>query len=260
MIQDTRAGQTLALAGEMADTARGIALDYFRTTLPYESKQDGSPVTLADKTIEARLRALIEGTFPEDGIVGEEQDSVRIDSPRLWIVDPIDGTKSFMTGMPTFGCLIATYEDGAPDLGVIELPALNERFVGKTGRATEFNGTPCHTRACTRLAEAIVYATSPDIFTEAELAAFDRVSKQAAIRRFGGDCYAYALLASGHVDLVIESELKPFDYLALVPVVQGAGGVITDWTGQPLTLESDGRVIAAATPELHAEALAALAL
>jgi len=245
----------LASACAMADIAGKTARKYFRTVVPHENKQDGSPVTIADKAIEAELRRMIRLNYPLDGILGEEEEAVALDSDCIWVVDPIDGTKSFMTGMPTFGTLIARLENGAPQLGVIDIPAMNERWIGMRGVPTTMNGSACHTSNCRHLADAALYATSPDFFEPEEAVLFETVSRKAAMRRFGGDCYSYALLASGHVDAVVEASLKPFDFLALVPVIEGAGGVVTDWEGKALGIDSSERVVASATPELHAEIL-----
>jgi histidinol phosphatase-like enzyme (inositol monophosphatase family) len=227
--------------------------------LDIESKADESPVTQADRAIEAEMRRQITAAFPAHGILGEEQEATRLDASRLWVIDPIDGTKSFLSGMPTFGTLIACLADGRPDLGVISIPPTAERWIGQRGKPTLLNGAPCRTSERARLADAILYTTSPDSFGPAGLALFERLSDKVAMRRFGGDCYAYGLLASGHVDLLFEMNLHPYDYMALVPVIEGAGGVITDWEGRPLTVNSEGKVIAAANAALHAEALAALA-
>jgi inositol-phosphate phosphatase/L-galactose 1-phosphate phosphatase/histidinol-phosphatase len=247
-----------AFAGTLADLAGPIALRYFRRTLVVESKADASPVTIADREIELAIRRMIGERFPEHGLFGEEHGLDRAGAECVWVIDPIDGTKSFITGMPTFGTLIAYLEAGAPKVGVVDHCALGERWVGRDGGPTLRNGEPCRTSGRTDLADSILYATTPDIFSGPNRDSFEALSRQVGLRRFGGDCYAYMLLASGHVDLVVEAELQPYDYLALVPVVQGAGGVITDWAGAPLGLESDGRVVAAATPALHAQALKAL--
>jgi fructose-1,6-bisphosphatase/inositol monophosphatase family enzyme len=156
--------------------------------------------------------------------------------------------------------LLALLWRGKPILGLIDMPILGERWLGRAGAATLFNGAPCHTSSCRLLAEACVYTTSPDAFDAKGLQIYERVSRQARTRRFGGDCYSYGLLAAGHIDLVIEAGLQPYDYMAMVSVIEGAGGVITDWAGQPLSIDSDGKVVAAATAALHAEALAAIAV
>ncbi|MEJ0092096.1 MAG: histidinol-phosphatase [Methylocella sp.] len=247
--------EAVAFAQELADAARPIAMAHFRGTFEKSIKADGSPVTIADRDIEQELRARILARYPEHGIYGEEFGAkVR---PHTWVVDPIDGTKSFITGMPLFGTLIALVEDDKSVVGVIDLPAMNERWVG-TPDGAWLNGLPALVSGCATLSEARLYTTSPDSFSSGGLMAYERLSKGVALRRFGGDCYTYGLLASGHCDLVVEGGLKPYDYMALVAVVEGAGGVMSDWAGQPLDLLSDGRVIAAATPELHSQALALL--
>ncbi len=244
----------LSFMNRLGDRIRPLARQYFRTRLTVDSKADHSPVTIADREIEKSLRAAIAESFPEDGIFGEEGGRVRQGSPCQWVIDPIDGTKAFISGSPLFGCLLARLENGRVLEGMIDMPALNERWTGDT-RHCLFNGQPCHSSDCTDIGNAILYTTSPDAFTPDELAAFERVSTRVAFRRFGGDCYIYGQLAAGFCDLVIEAGLQPYDYLALVAVIEGAGGIITDWEGRPLGLESDGRVIAAATPALHAAAL-----
>ncbi|HEY5211326.1 MAG TPA: histidinol-phosphatase [Stellaceae bacterium] len=247
----------IALAERLADAAGEIARRYFRQPLAVEDKADRSPVTMADREAEAAMRTLIEARFPDDGILGEEHGTVRGDARRVWVLDPIDGTKSFIAGIPLFGILIALVEDGAPVLGIIDQPVLRERWVGIAGQPTRKNGTPVRTRACAQLADASLYATSPDMFG-ADRPAFDRLSRAVKATRFGADCYAYAQVASGFIDLVVEADLKPYDYCALVPVIDGAGGAITDWQGKPLGLHSDGRVVASGDSRLAAQARAVL--
>ena len=248
-----------AFAETLADAARAVALRHFRAPLEIEYKADDSPVTRADREVEESLRALIRERFPRHSIHGEEFGRSGASNARWrWVLDPIDGTKSFVTGRPLFGTLIAFLDEERPILGVIEAPALGERCVGAAGTATRFNGRPCRTSGCTRLADARASATTPDLFDSEELAAFDEVSFRARFRTFGGDCYQYTLLAAGHLDLLLEASLASHDLLALAPVVTGAGGVITDWEGEPLTARSDGRILAAATPDLHRAALAGL--
>ncbi|MEP2716471.1 histidinol-phosphatase [Pseudophaeobacter sp.] len=245
-------------ADRLADATDVMAMRYFRKPLEIEAKADDSPVTQADRAIEKEMRRQIMEAFPAHGILGEEQEATRLEAANLWVIDPIDGTKSFLSGMPTFGTLIACLAEGRPELGVISIPPTAERWVGQRGKPTLLNGSPCQTSGKTQLGEAILYTTSPDSFDAAGLAQFDALSNQTALRRFGGDCYGYGLLASGHVDLLFEMSLQPYDYMALVPIIEGAGGVITDWEGQPLTLKSEGKVIAAASAALHAEALSTL--
>ena len=241
-----------AFAETLADAARAVALRYFRTSIAVEYKADNSPVTRADREVEETLTALIRERFPRHAVSGEELGRTgAADARWRWVLDPIDGTKSFVTGRPLFGTLIAFLDGDRSILGVIEVPALGERYAGAAGEPTRFNGRPCRTSACTRLADARVSATTPDLFDSEELVAFDEVSFAARLRIFGGDCYQYALLAAGHLDLVMEAALAPHDLLALAPVVTGAGGVISDWEGKALTARSDGRILAAATRELH---------
>ena len=248
----------VALAETLADAARPIAMRYFRSRLAVEAKDDLSPVTIADREAEAAMRALIEDAYPAHGILGEEHGSARIDAEYVWVLDPIDGTQSFVTGKPLFGTLIALARGGRPILGVMDVPALGERWVGAAGRATTFDDAAVSVRVCPDLADAWLYATSPHMFPAGDFQAFEGLRKQCRRTVYGAECYAYGLLAGGHVDLVVESTMQPYDYAALVPIVEGAGGVISDWNGRPLTLASDGRVLAAGDPGLHALAGRAL--
>ena len=255
--------QAADLAGRMADAARTISRKHFRQAVQVERKSDQSPVTIADREVESALRALVREQFPAHAILGEEFGSSTGAKPGeaefTWVIDPIDGTQSFVCGLPLFGCLIALLQGRQPVLGVIEMPALGERWLGLRGAASTLNGERARSSGCQSLAEARLFTTSPDMFDPQSREGFGRVSARAALRRYGGDCYSYGLLASGHCDLVVEAGLKPYDYLALVPVIEGAGGCITDWQGKALGLESDGRVVAAASPELLRETLEALA-
>ena len=249
----------LALAGALADKAGAVLRRYFRSHLLVESKNDNTPVTVADREAEAEMRAMIEARFPDHGLLGEEHGRTRPEADYVWVIDPIDGTKSFISGVPLFGVLIALTFKGVPVLGVIDQPILRERWLGAEGRKTTLNGKPVATRACSVLGDATLYATAPDMFTGGDAEAFARVRKTVRLARYGADCYAYGLLAAGFVDLVIESSLKPYDFCALAPVIEGAGGEMSDWTGEPLSLRSDGRVIAAGDPALAAATRAVLA-
>lgn len=251
----------LPLAEKLAEASGEIIRRYFRAdaaTLQAEAKSDESPVTIADRSAEEAMRRLIEAQYPEHGIFGEEFDFVRTDAEYAWVLDPIDGTRAFVTGMPIFGTLIALMRNGRPILGVINQPILNECWIGIEGRQTTLNGKPVSTSGVTRLADANQYSTDPDMFTGGDRAKMDAVLSEVKSRRYGGDCYAYALLASGHVDLVVEAQLKIYDFMPLVPVIQNAGGVMTDWNGNALTRDSDGHVVAAATADCHKEAVALL--
>jgi len=247
----------LALAAELADAARRIAARHFRTPLEVIRKADGSPVTIVDKEIESEMRQRIRAAFPTHAIRGEEFPAEG-SGEFTWVLDPIDGTKSFITGFPLFGSLIALMQGARPVLGVVEAPALAERWVGCEGRPTLFNGREAHTSGCRALADAVLYTTTPETFGSDERRRFEAVGARTALRRYGGDCYLYGMLASGSCELVIEVQLKPHDFMAAIPVVEGAGGKISDWRGAPLSAASDGRVVAAANEDLWREAVAEL--
>jgi len=251
--------QHLALAVALADAAGAAIRPYFRQPLAVDDKPDNSPVTAADRAAEQIMRRLIAGQFPDHGIIGEEFGREREDAEFVWVLDPIDGTKSFISGVPLFGTLIALAQQGRPVLGIIDQPILRERWIGAAGRATTFNGAAVRGRACPSLAGATVFATSPDMFPGDDAAAFARVAAAAKLVRFGADCYAYGLLAHGFIDVVIEASLKTYDFSAMLPIVEGAGGVASDWQGRPLTLASDGRVLVAGDRRTHQAALALLA-
>ena len=202
------------------------------------------------------MRELIEQRFPDHGIVGEEFGRAREDAEFVWVLDPIDGTKSFISGVPLFGTLIALTHRGIPILGVIDQPILGERWLGGVGRQSTLNGAPIHCRACPELGAATLFATTPDMFRGTDADGFARVSAAAKLTRYGADCYAYGLLAAGFIDLVLEASLKPYDFCAVIPIVEGAGGIATDWRGEKLGLASDGRVLVAGDRRAHAEALA----
>ena len=246
------------IAHSLADAARQSTLPLFRTALEVTSKLDDSPVTVADRSAEASMRSLLGAQVPSHGILGEEHGRERMDAEYLWVLDPIDGTKSFITGSPLWGTLIALLHRGQPLLGLVDMPVLGERWLAQLGQAACCNGRPVRTSTCQSLEQARIYTTSPDAFKPADWATFDGLSRRCALRRFGGDCYVYAQLAGGYIDLVVEAGLQPYDYLAMVTLVQSAGGVMSDWDGRPLGVGSDGRVVAAATLALHAQALAAL--
>ena len=251
------------LARRLADRAREIIGHYFRGDFEVEQKPDLSPVTVADRETESAMRSMIAETFPDHGILGEEYGAERTDADYVWVLDPIDGTKRFTTGHAQFGTLIALLHHGRPILGVIDMPQMDERWLGAAGRPTSHQdrrGTrAAMTRPCTDLAAAALYTTSPQMFEGADFEAFERLRMAVRTPLFGGECYSYGLLASGFSDLVIEADMDPYDYLSHVAVVTGAGGIITDWQGQPLGLESDGRVLAAGTARLHRAALDLLA-
>jgi histidinol phosphatase-like enzyme (inositol monophosphatase family) len=245
----------VALANRLADAAGAVLRRYFRARVAVDAKPDATPVTVADREAERAMRTILAEAAPGHGIVGEEEGRENDGAEYVWALDPIDGTKAYISGKPMFGTLIALVREGRPVIGVIDQPVSRERWVGVTGRATTLNGAPAATRPCASLGQAILNATTPDMFRGANQARFARLAAAVRHALYGGDCYAYGLLASGHIDLVVEAELKPYDFCALAPVIEGAGGRMTDWQGRALTLASDGRVVAAGDPTLLAPAL-----
>lgn len=235
----------IKLANTLADQAGEIVKKYYRTPFDIEKKNDDSPVTIADRAVETRIREILEEQRPDDGIYGEEFGIKESKNGLTWVIDPIDGTKSFMIGRPTFGTLIALCEDNLPKLGVIDQAITDERWVGVSGEVTTFNGSAVKARPCKNLNDAIICSTTPSMFDDTG-PVFEKFykGKMAHGLIWGGDCYMYGLLASGHLDMTIEANLSPYDFAALVPVVEGAGGLICDYEGNPLTLKSSGEVIA----------------
>ncbi|GMH18171.1 hypothetical protein Nepgr_020012 [Nepenthes gracilis] len=254
-------------ANKLADASGEVIRKYFRKHFEISDKDDSSPVTIADRAAEEAMVLIISENFPSHAIYGEENGWRCKESytDYVWVLDPIDGTKSFITGKPLFGTLIALLYKGKPILGIIDQPVLRERWLGIGGRKTKLNGQEVATRSCMHLSQAYMYTTSPHLFKGAAEEAFARVRNKVKTPLYGCDCYAYALLASGFVDLVIESGLKPYDFLALIPVIEGAGGVITDWEGQELCWEASPdsyaasfNVAAAGDKQLHQQALKTL--
>lgn len=249
------------IAQSLADAARTETLRYFRTVgLATESKRDDfDPVTIADRNTEAAMRDLLARHRPDDGILGEEHGGLEGSTGLTWVLDPIDGTRGFISGTPTWGVLISVADADGPFMGLIDQPYIGERFMGGLGRSELVGPTGQRSLGVSTvrsLEEAVLFTTFPEIGTEKERDAFSRVSADVQLTRFGCDCYAYALLAAGHIDLVIEAGLQPYDIHAPIAVIEAAGGIVTDWTGGPA--KDGGRALAAATPELHADALARL--
>jgi histidinol phosphatase-like enzyme (inositol monophosphatase family) len=255
---DLSVDDLLACANAMADAARPVPMRYFRKRLTIEIKDDASPVTMADKETESVLRSVLAEHFPEHGIFGEEHGQHGLDRRHVWVLDPIDGTRSFIAGVPLFGTLIACLEDGIPILGVIDIPALGERYTGIQGQPSRFDGDEIRTATTSRLADALVFPSEHGTPNDAVSRSFECVKRAARETRHGYDCYIYAQLAAGHIDAIIETDLAPYDYLALVPLIEGAGGRITDWKGEDLRLTSRGDVVAAASDALHRELLGLL--
>lgn len=249
----------VALANRLADASGAVIRRYFRTPIPVDQKPDHSPVTVADREAEAAIRDLIEAAFPEHGIIGEEMPTRNEGADLTWVLDPIDGTASFITGKPVFGTLIALLNGETPILGVIDQPITGERWIGAVGHPTTMNGEMVRVRECADLAHAALDSTSPHMFQGSDASAFEALREKAGPVRYGSDCYAYAVLATGFVDLVVEAGMHLYDYAALVPVVEGAGGIITDWQGKALGPGSDGRVLAAGDSRVHEAARRILA-
>ena len=247
-----------AFIGRLATASGETILPFFRTSLGVDNKgaKDFDPVTEADRAAEAVMRRLIQANFPQHGIVGEEFGNEREDAEYVWVLDPIDGTKSFISGFPTWGTLIALMHKKTPVFGMMHQPYIGERFYGDNGSAN-YSGSAGQrrlaVRRCASLQDATLFTTSPLLMNEADRATFGRIADTTRLTRYGGDCYSYCMLAAGHLDLVIETELKPYDIAALIPIITGAGGVVTTWEGKPA--QSGGRIVAAGDPRMHEAAL-----
>jgi histidinol phosphatase-like enzyme (inositol monophosphatase family) len=248
-----------AFIGRLATSSGETILPFFRTSLGIDNKSIGvdfDPVTEADRAAEAVMRRLIKANFPQHGIVGEEFGNERADAEYVWVLDPIDGTKSFISGFPIWGTLIALLHQGTPVFGMMHQPFIGERFYGDSGSA-HYQGPSGErklaVRRCPSLKEATAFTTSPLLMNAADRASFARIEEAVRLTRYGGDCYSYCMLAAGHLDLVVETELKPYDIAALIPIVTGAGGVVTTWDGKPA--QGGGRIIAAGDPRVHEAAI-----
>lgn len=238
----------------LADAASSAIMPHFRQGFDIDNKLETGfdPVTVADRNGETAMRALINSTYPEHGILGEEHGPENLGAEQVWVLDPIDGTRAFITGLPTWGTLIGLKTNGTPSLGMMAQPYVGERFAGD-GQSAWYEG-PLGTRTlrarpCTRLEDATIFTTTPALFNETERAAFDQVEARVRLSRYGTDCYAFCMLAGGHVDAVIETRLEAYDIVALVPIVEGAGGVVTTWTGG--SPADGGQILASGDPRLH---------
>jgi len=246
----------------LCDLAQAETLSRFRNTLDISNKLDGSgfdPVTEADRAAEQAIRTAIESRFPDHGILGEEFGTANPDADHLWIIDPIDGTKAFISGLPTWGTLIGLYENGKPRAGIMHQPFTGERYVCDGGQSVLVHHDKTRelaTSGTVSLSDSIIMTTSPALFSNGELAHYKHLETACKLPRYGADCYAYCLLASGHIDLVVEAGLKPYDIAALIPIVEGAGGVFTDWQGG--SPARGGQVLVAANEGLHQQAMAML--
>ena len=258
---DTIGRDIVEFAHVLADTASGIVRAAAGSRRIAHRKADSSPVTDVDRAVETRLRELIAAHYPGHGVIGEEFGVERHDAEHVWVLDPIDGTKAFMAGMPMYGTLIGLVRGGRPVLGIIEQPVTRERWTGIDGDGTRYNGERVRTGECRRLSDALVCTTSSEYYEGEDAAAFQRIVAGSRWMVYGGNCYAFARIASGHVDVAIEANVAVYDYVALVPVVENAGGVMTGWEGEPLTIErvSGGRILASGDRRAHEGAMAALA-
>jgi len=256
----------LALAARLADAAAGAIRPHFRAGITAERKGDASPVTIADRAAEEAMRRILTAEAPRDGVAGEEFGYAQGSSGRQWVLDPIDGTTAFLAGRPIFGTLIALLVEGWPVLGIIDQPILRERWIGAAGMPTTFSsgggaGSAVRTRPCRTLADAALATTGPHYFEAHDGEHFMALAAQTDHKRMvmGGDCYNYAMLAMGHLDIVCEAGLKLHDWAALVPIIEGAGGLICDWSGEPLAAGAKGSVLALGDPARLEDAMAALA-
>ena len=247
------------LAGRLADAAGEVARRYFRQPVDVEAKADLSPVTIADREAEAAMRQIIEAEYPGHGIAGEELGGVRLDAEYVWHLDPIDGTRSFISGKPVFGILVGLARHGRPVLGVIDQPINGERWLGATGRPTTLNGQPVAVRSCPDPALATMFTTGREWYRGDEAAALDRMLAAVKMIMWSSDCYGFALLATGFADIAMEAGMENYDFCALVPVVEGAGGIFSDWQGNAVTIGNGAQVLAAGDARVHAAALRLLA-
>lgn len=242
-------------AGKLADLSRTVIRDLAQKPFNTEIKGDGSPVTDVDRAVEDAIRELIAERFPGHAVLGEERAATNPDAEFKWIIDPIDGTLPFLAGFPVFGTLIALVHGTAPVLGIIEFPVIGERLTGSVGQPTTRNGTPVRSRSCEDLSQTLMSTSNPDFWSNDSREALDRMRAATRCCVYGGSCMAYAQIASGRVDVGIDVDFDIHDYLALVPVICGAGGIITDWNGADLTIHSGDKFIAAGDPRVHEQAL-----
>ncbi len=246
----------------LGDIAAAATLPHFRHATKVDNKDDAGfdPVTVADRDAERAMRSAIAAAYPDHGIVGEEFGSENPDADLVWIIDPIDGTRSFISGVPLWGVLIGLLERGKPKLGLMVQPFTGERYIGD-GATARYEGPdgnrPLKTRPCASIDEAVLFTTAPNLFSDDERSAYERVEHEVRLARYGTDCYAYCMLAAGFIDAVIEAQLNPFDIMPLIPIIEGAGGKVTDWQGGPPP--DSGQVVATGDARLHDRILRRLA-
>lgn len=247
---------------QLSQAAGEAILPHFRSGFDVENKLAGGfdPVTIADKAAETAMRKVINTTYPTHGILGEEHGGENLDAEHVWVLDPIDGTRAFISGLPTWGVLIGLKTAGKPDLGMMAQPYVNESYAGD-GKTAWYDGPlghrPLRTRACDKLEDAILLTTAPEMFKGKEAEAYQSIASRIRLARYSTDCYGYAMVAAGQVDCVIETGLQTYDILALIPIIEGAGGVVTNWTGG--SAAEGGQVVASGDPRLHDQLLTTLA-
>lgn len=245
----------LGFATLLAEESGAILCEAAAVRPNVEIKPDRSFVTALDARIERRMREMLADRFPSHGIIGEEEAPTDLDADLVWVLDPIDGTAAFIAGLPVYGTLIALMQAGDPILGIIDHPITGDRWIGIKGRATTHNGHPCRTRACGTLSQAILSASNPDFFDAEETPALDTMRAATAWRIWGGACMSFGLLASGRTDAAFDTRLKLWDFAPFRPIIEGAGGVITDWEGRPIDHRTGKRIMAAGDPACHREML-----
>ena len=244
---------------ELAKASGEVILPFFRSHLSVVDKDQGAafdPVTEADRAAEVVIRQLIAKAFPDHGVLGEELGNDRIDAEYVWVIDPIDGTRSFVCGIPLWGTLIGLMRNGVPVHGIMHQPYIGELFHGDGKKAevsVRGSSRSLQVRPCESLADAYLMTTTPQMFTGAEAERYAAIEASVKLARYGADCYAYMMLASGQIDLVVEAGLKPYDIMPLIPIIEGAGGIVTTWEGR--RVENGGAVVAAGDARVHAAAL-----
>lgn len=248
----------LEFAEKLADASRAMLLEARKNAPEIEIKADDSFVTATDQAVETKLREMIIETYPEHGILGEEFANINLDAEFVWVLDPIDGTAAFIAGIPVYGTLIGLAYKEKPFIGVLDHPATLERWTGVAGKFAQLNGEPVSVKPCSSLAAAYATCSNRDFMSADEQSRFDRLRIRAQYVQYGGSCYAYGVLASGRTDLAIDGGLDPFDVYACAAVIQGAGGDMTDWNGNPLSFDMVGNIVASGDPERLADAVAIL--
>jgi inositol-phosphate phosphatase/L-galactose 1-phosphate phosphatase/histidinol-phosphatase len=259
MTSDKIPAEFVSFAQELAEASGKVIARYFRQPIDIITKEDLSPVTIADRETEKAMRSMINARFPSHGIIGEEHGREKADAEFVWVLDPIDGTKSFICGRPLFGTLIALCRHGRPVLGVIDHPAIGERWIGAKGHPTLFQGKPVKVRPCPDLTQASLFSSSPEMFEPEDQPRYQRLRAACKMSLYGSDCYHYGIVASGFGDVAIEASMGIYDYLSTVPVIEGAGGIVTDWQGKPLTVASGDKVLACGDPRAHEKVLKLIA-